>query len=78
VADFDPFANQGGPAAWDPEHSDDSRQKADELLRKAGGASGAEPGDFGTGTEDARAEEAAETAEKGAGPGGDEPAREVE
>lgn len=83
MADFDPFANQGGPAAWDPEHSDDSRQKADELLRKAGGTSGAEPGDFATGTENAwaggaRAEEAAETAEEGAGPGGDEPAREAE
>ncbi len=34
MADFDPFANQGGPAAWDPEHSDDSKKFAAELLEK--------------------------------------------
>lgn len=49
MADFDPFANQGGPAAWDPEHDDDSRAKAEELLRGLGDSAGAEPGDFGTG-----------------------------
>ncbi|MEO7373546.1 MAG: hypothetical protein ABIW36_06505 [Terrimesophilobacter sp.] len=47
MADFDPFANQGGPAAWDPEHTDDSKAQADELLNKVGEESGAEPGDFG-------------------------------
>lgn len=47
MADFDPFANQGGPVAWDPEHADDSKAKADELLKKVGQAPGAEPGDFG-------------------------------
>jgi hypothetical protein len=34
VADFDPFANQGGPAAWDPEHGNDSKKLTDELLKK--------------------------------------------
>lgn len=34
VADFDPFANQGGPAAWDPEHSTDMKKQADELNRR--------------------------------------------
>ncbi len=34
MADFDPFANQGGPAAWDPEHDDDSKKLTDELLSK--------------------------------------------
>jgi hypothetical protein len=34
MADFDPFANQGGPAAWDPEHGDDSKKLTDELLKK--------------------------------------------
>lgn len=34
MADFDPFENQGGPAAWDPEHADDSKKKADDLLKK--------------------------------------------
>lgn len=34
MADFDPFANQGGPAAWDPEHADDSKKQADDLLKK--------------------------------------------
>lgn len=47
MADFDPFANQGGPAAWDPEHSDDSRKRADELLKSAGEGPGADPSDFG-------------------------------
>jgi|GEM_PF-5404379 len=32
MADFDPFANQGGPAAWDPEHSNDAKKFAAELL----------------------------------------------
>lgn len=32
MAGFDPFANQGGPAAWDPDHRDDSRERADQLL----------------------------------------------
>lgn len=58
MADFDPFANQGGPAAWDPEHTDDSKAKTDELLKKVGQESGAEPGDFGVDdpTQDAVAE----------------------
>ncbi len=43
MADFDPFANQGGPAAWDPEHRDDSKKRADELLKKLA-ESDAEPG----------------------------------
>lgn len=34
MADFDPFANQGGPAAWDPEHTDDSKKRAEELLKR--------------------------------------------
>jgi hypothetical protein len=34
MADFDPFANQGGPAAWDPEHAGDAKKHADELLRR--------------------------------------------
>lgn len=34
MADFDPFANQGGPAAWDPEHSTDVKKQADELNRR--------------------------------------------
>ena len=34
MADFDPFANQGGPAAWDPEHGDDSKKLTEELLKK--------------------------------------------
>ncbi|HRN29317.1 MAG TPA: hypothetical protein PK781_04815 [Terrimesophilobacter sp.] len=32
MAGFDPFANQGGPAAWDPQHRDNSRELADKLL----------------------------------------------
>lgn len=32
MAGFDPFANQGGPVAWDPDHRDDSRETADRLL----------------------------------------------
>ena len=32
MAGFDPFANQGGAAAWDPDHPDHSREIADELL----------------------------------------------
>lgn len=34
MAEFDPYANQGGPAAWDPQHRDDSRELADRLLRE--------------------------------------------
>ena len=34
MAAFDPYANQGGPAAWDPQHHDDSRALADKLLRE--------------------------------------------
>lgn len=34
MADFDPFANQGGPAAWDPEHASDAKKHSDELLRR--------------------------------------------
>ncbi|GAA3728808.1 hypothetical protein GCM10022239_01940 [Leifsonia bigeumensis] len=34
MADFDPFANQGGPAAWDPEHAGDAKKHSDELLRR--------------------------------------------
>jgi hypothetical protein len=52
VADFDPFANQGGPAAWDPQHSDDSKKRADELLKNTGEAPGAEPRDFAGGEPD--------------------------
>lgn len=29
---FDPFANQGGPAAWDPEAAEQSSRAADEIL----------------------------------------------
>lgn len=32
MATFDPFANQGGAAAWDPDHADDSRAIADDLF----------------------------------------------
>ncbi len=34
MADFDPFENQGGAAAWDPEHAGDAKKQADELLRR--------------------------------------------
>lgn len=34
MAGFDPFANQGGPAAWDPDHHDNSREIADRLLNE--------------------------------------------
>ncbi|MEO6941597.1 MAG: hypothetical protein ABI238_00310 [Terrimesophilobacter sp.] len=34
MADFDPFANQGGQAAWDPEHADDSKKLAADLMKK--------------------------------------------
>lgn len=34
MADFDPFANQGGPVAWDPEHSSDAKKQAAELDRR--------------------------------------------
>ena len=34
MADFDPFANQGGPAAWDPEHASDVKKQAEELHRR--------------------------------------------
>ena len=34
MADFDPFANQGGQAAWDPEHAADVKKQAEELSRR--------------------------------------------
>ena len=34
MADFDPFANQGGQVAWDPEHSADVKKQAEELGRR--------------------------------------------
>lgn len=34
MANFDPFANQGGPAAWDPEHASDVKKQAEELNRR--------------------------------------------
>lgn len=34
MADFDPFANQGGQVAWDPEHSADVKKQAEELSRR--------------------------------------------
>lgn len=34
MADFDPFANQGGPVAWDPEHATDVKKQAAELSRR--------------------------------------------
>lgn len=34
MADFDPFTNQGGQAAWDPEHSADVKKQAEELSRR--------------------------------------------
>ena len=58
MADFDPFANQGGPAAWDPEHEDDSKKQADELLNNLSEDSepGTEPGDLGGDADDAQAD----------------------
>lgn len=44
MADFDPFANQGGPAAWDPEHADDSKKRAEELLKRLADDEEDEPG----------------------------------
>jgi hypothetical protein len=44
VADFDPFANQGGPAAWDPEHAGDAKQHAEELVRALADDETDEPG----------------------------------
>lgn len=43
MADFDPFANQGGPAAWDPEHASDARKHSEELRRRMAETEG-EPG----------------------------------
>ncbi|MEO7349175.1 MAG: hypothetical protein ABIW32_04870 [Terrimesophilobacter sp.] len=43
MADFDPFANQGGPVAWDPEHSTDAKKQA-EVLRSRLAADSAESG----------------------------------
>lgn len=43
MADFDPFANQGGPVAWDPEHSTDAKKQAEELNRRLA-ADSDEPG----------------------------------
>lgn len=43
MADFDPFANQGGPVAWDPEHSADAKKQAAELSRRLA-ADNDEPG----------------------------------
>ncbi len=43
MADFDPFANQGGAAAWDPEQAGAARKQADELLKRLA-AEGDEPG----------------------------------
>lgn len=34
MADFDPFANQGGPAGWDPEHASDAKKYSEELRRR--------------------------------------------
>lgn len=34
MAEFDPFANQGGPVAWDPEHAKDAKKQAEELSRR--------------------------------------------
>ena len=63
MADFDPFANQGGAAAWDPEHAGDSKKQADELLRRLAaddGDPGSGPSTFSEGGEDAAAEDAAD------------------
>ena len=49
MADFDPFANQGGQAAWDPEHSADVKKQAEELSRRLAAdidGSGNEPSRF--------------------------------
>lgn len=43
MADFDPFENQGGPLAWDPDHAGDARKQTDELLRRLA-ATADEPG----------------------------------
>ncbi len=49
MVDFDPFANQGGQAAWDPQHSADVKKQADELSRRLAAdtdQSGNEPSPF--------------------------------
>ena len=49
MADFDPFANQGGPAAWDPEHASDVKKQAEELSRRIAAdtrESGNDPGSY--------------------------------
>ncbi len=58
MADFDPFANQGGPVAWDPEHSADAQKQAEELNRRLAAdhaESGNDPspfaGESGSGTD---------------------------
>ncbi len=43
MAGFDPFANQGGPVAWDPEHPDHSKEVADELLARVEDTEGLPP-----------------------------------
>lgn len=50
MADFDPFENQGGPVAWDPEHSADAKKQAEELSRRLAAdiaESGNGPSSFG-------------------------------
>lgn len=34
MADFDPFANQGGPAAWDPDNAHAAKKSADDFVRR--------------------------------------------
>ena len=46
MAGFDQFANQGGPAAGDPEEAAAAQAQADELLKSANEADSA---DFGGG-----------------------------
>lgn len=45
MADFDPFANQGGQVAWDPQHAADVKKQAEELSRRLA----ADTEDSGTG-----------------------------
>lgn len=56
MADFDPFANQGGPVAWDPEHSADAKKQAEELSRRLAAdkdESGNGPSSYSEDSEDA-------------------------
>ncbi len=60
MADFDPFANQGGPAAWDPEHASDVKKQAEELNRRLAAdldESGNDPSPFDDGADEDRADE---------------------